>query len=74
MLKIVSEYDQEIPQSQSQLLNPQRGLKADNAAIYHPSQIGIRQIRIAIPHIFCMCIIKKPFGLNVYANSFLRIW
>ena len=45
------------------------------------TKIGIRQIRIAFPYIFCMCIIKKPpeshiffyFKLNVYANAFLRI-
>ena len=40
------------------------GLRADNAIIYNPTQIGIRHIRIAFPHTFCMRIVKKPSELE----------
>ena len=39
------------------------GPSADNAIIT-TTKSGIRQIRIAFPHIFCMCIIEKPVELG----------
>ena len=42
------------------------GLRADNTIIYNPctTKIGIKHIRIAFPHTFCMRIIKKPSQLG----------